>query len=63
VEHFADLDAAFKQFFAGGLNVETMRYRPWAEPDAAGVTFLPKIIEQPEPDGVNWITRKSLPLS
>jgi len=26
------------------------------------VTFLPKMTEQPEPGGVNWITRKSVPL-
>ena len=42
---------------------ETIRYRPWAEPGAAAVTFLPKMTEHPEPGGVNWITRKSLPLS
>ena len=36
---------------------ETIRYRPWAEPGAAAVTFLPKMTEQPEPGGVNWITR------
>ena len=30
---------------------------------AAGVTLLPKMMEHPEPCGVNWITRKSLPLS
>ncbi len=24
---------------------ETIRYRPWAEPGAAGVTFLPKMTE------------------
>ena len=26
---------------------ETIRYRPWAEPGAAAVTFLPKMTEQP----------------
>jgi len=26
-------------------------YRPWEEPGAAGVTFLPKMIEHPEPGG------------
>ena len=31
---------------------ETTRYRPWAEPGAAGVTFLPKMTEAPEPGGV-----------
>jgi hypothetical protein len=34
---------------------ETIRYKPWAEPGAAGVTFLPKMTEHPEPGGVNWI--------
>ena len=37
---------------------ETIRYRPWAEPGVAAVTFLPKMTEHPEPGGVNWITRK-----
>ena len=36
-------------------------HRPWAEPGAAAVTFLPKMTEHPEPVGVNWITRKSSP--
>ena len=34
---------------------ETIRYSPWAEPGAAGVTFLPKMTEHLEPGGVNWI--------
>ena len=38
---------------------DTIRYRPWAEPGFAGVTFLPKITDAPEPGGVNWITWKS----
>ena len=42
---------------------ETIRYSPCAEPGAAAVTFLPKMTEQPEPGGVNWITRKSFPES
>ena len=28
--------------------LETIRYRPWAEPGAAAVTFLPKMTEHPE---------------
>src|SRR5260370_533680 len=40
---------------------ETARYKPWAEPGAAVVTFLPKITEHPEPGGGNWTSRKSLP--
>jgi hypothetical protein len=39
---------------------ETIRYMPCADPGSAAVTFLPKMIEHPEPGGVNWITRKSL---
>jgi len=42
---------------------ETIRYMPCADPGSAAVTFLPKMIEHPEPGGVNWITRKSLLLS
>src|SRR5205814_8537004 len=40
-----------------------IRYKPWTAPGEAGVTFLPKTIEHAEPGGVNWLTRKSLPLS
>jgi hypothetical protein len=39
-------------FFLLGVQLnrtETIRYKPWAEPDAANVTFLPKMIEPPEP--------------
>ena len=61
VEHLGDLDAATEQLVAGALDVETIRYRLWAEPGVAAVTFLPNMTEQPEPGGVNWITRKSLP--
>jgi len=32
---------------------ETMRYRPWAEPGAAAVTFLPKMTDVGDPGGVN----------
>ena len=39
---------------------ETIRYRPWAEPGAADVMFVPNWIEHPEPGGVNWTTRKPL---
>ena len=39
--------------FRAALMSETTRYRPWAEPGAAGVTFLPKMIEVAEPGGVN----------
>jgi hypothetical protein len=42
---------------------ETTRYRPWAEPGAAAVTFLPKMTEQAEPGGVNCMTRSPLPSS
>jgi hypothetical protein len=31
---------------------ETIKYKPWAEPGAAAVTVLPKMIEHPEPGGV-----------
>jgi hypothetical protein len=40
---------------------ETARYKPWAEPGAAVVTFLPKITDHPEPGGVNWTPRQSSP--
>jgi hypothetical protein len=63
VEHLADLDAATSSSSRAASMSETIRYRPWAEPGAAAVTFLPKMTEHPEPGGVNWITRKSLPLS
>jgi len=36
-------------------------YSPCAEPGAAAVTFLPKMTEDGEPGGVNWITRQSSP--
>ena len=39
---------------------ETTRYRPWAEPGAADVMFVPNWTEHPEPGGVNWTTRKPL---
>ena len=58
VEYFADLDAAAQQFLAGGLDVGDDEDKVLArEPGAAAVTFLPKMTEAPEPDGVNWITR------
>ena len=45
MEDLADLDAATMQVGAAASMSETMRYRPWAEPGAAGVTFLPKMTE------------------
>jgi len=39
---------------------ETIRYRPWAEPGAAEVIFVPNWTELPEPGGVNCTTRKPL---
>jgi hypothetical protein len=63
VEHFGDRDAAIeKQLSRAASMSETIRYMPWAEPGAAAVTFLPKMIEQPEPGGVNWMPRQSSPL-
>ena len=35
---------------------DTIRCTPFAEPGATVVTFLPKMIEHPEPGGVNWMT-------
>jgi len=60
VEHLADLDAASSSLRAASMS-ETIRCRPWAEPGAAAMTFLPKMTEHPEPGGVTWITRKSSP--
>ena len=38
---------------------ETTRYSPLAGPGAADATFVPNMIEHPEPGGVNCTTRKS----
>jgi hypothetical protein len=39
----------------------TIICNPSTEPGAAAVTFLPKMMEHPEPGGVNWTARKSSP--
>ena len=53
VEDLADLDAALSSSLRAASMSDTIRYRPWEEPGFAGVTFLPKITEAPEPGGVN----------
>ena len=63
VENLADLDAAGEQLVAGGSDVGDDQVQSLGEPGAEAVTFLPKMTEHPEPGGVNWITRKSSPLS
>src|SRR5271154_1237675 len=42
---------------------ETIRYTSWVEPGAAEVRLRPNWTEHPEPGGVNWIRRKSPPVT
>ena len=53
VEHLADLNAATEQILAGSVDVGDDQIKTLAEPGAAAVTFLPKMIEQAEPGRVN----------
>jgi hypothetical protein len=62
VEHFADLDAAIEQLFAGGLDVGDDQAQALGGAGCRRGDILAKDDRAP-PDGVNWITRKSLPLS
>ena len=60
MEHLTDLDTEGNELFASRFNMRNDQVRPWAEPGAAVVIFVPNWTEHPEPGGVNWTARNPL---
>ena len=60
VEDLADVDAVLDELGAGGLDVGDDEVQTLDEPGAAAVMPVPKMIEHPEPGGVNCTIRKPL---
>ncbi len=53
MKNIAHVDAPILQFFPRGLDIRNDQIQPCEVPGTAAVTLLPKMIEQPDPGGVN----------